>query len=112
LLSDKSQVVSVEVAQIWEDSWKVGIADPKPPSQSCGVLIECRCGNPAAVATGVIGSGKHQCGESSIDSVALNGAALDQLMAAPVVVGPRIGAGLKSAAEFGKSEGGHFVGNA
>src|SRR5262249_12416382 len=111
-LSHEAQVAGGEVRQVGEDAWQGCGADAKPCSECGGVLIEGGGRNPAPVLVGVVWTAKRERGESAVDVVTLDGAAENEVVAAPGVVRAAVRAGLEGAAELRESKTGDGVGDA
>lgn len=89
---------------------EVGGADAEPGGEGGGVFVDAGRGNPAP-ETGVVGAVDGEGGHLAVEVAAFDGAAHDDGVAAPTVVGA-VAVGAEGAAEIGGGEGGDLVGDA
>jgi hypothetical protein len=87
-LTEDPEIRMSESSDIWEHSRKIWTAHTEPCRQGRGEFIHRSCWNPATLS-GIVRSIDGQGRERSEQSAALDGAAEDELMAAPAVVGAR-----------------------
>ena len=94
----ESEVGGREIGKVGENRRQIGGADAEPRGEGGGVLIKGGRRNPAAVLVGVVRSAESERRKSTVDRIALDGAAKNELVAAPGVIGAAVAAGLESTA--------------
>jgi len=85
-------------------SWAVGT--PNQMARVAAYWVVEDVGDPAAVGAGVVGASEGELGEGSVEFAAADGAAKDEVVAAPGVVAAKGGVGGEGAAEVRHGKGG------
>src|SRR5689334_5342762 len=106
----KPQVRFREAADVGKGGAHAGVAHAEPAGEGGAVFVDARGGDPAAVR-GVVGAADGERGHAAVDVAAFDGAADDDVMTAPAVVGT-VAVGPVGAAEIRGGEGGHAIGAA
>ena len=108
-LTEDSEIRMSESSDVRQHSRQVRIAHAEPCRQRRGEFIHGCRRNPAALP-GIVGTIDREGRESSKQSTALDGAAEDELMAAPAMIGARAVRG-EGATKIRGGESSHILGD-
>ncbi|MDV7401839.1 hypothetical protein RZS08_61030, partial [Arthrospira platensis SPKY1] len=103
-------VAAGKAVDVGQHGGQVGEGDTEPAGQGGGVFVD-RGGGDKRAAAGVFGAVEGGGGELAVDAVALHGAAHDEVVPAPAVVGAAAVV-LQRTPEVRGGEGGDLVGHA